>query len=298
MNTDGSSEQGNPDGRGASGPAVALTVAGSDSGGGAGIQADLSTFHAFGVFGTTAITAVTAQNTVGVTDIHVLPAAAVVAQINAVLDDLPVGAAKTGMLATAELTRAVARELGGRVAALVVDPVFVSKHGDTLLADDAISAVREHLLPVAQVVTPNLPEAARLVDRPSLDSTDDILGAARELLALGVEVVVVKGGHRVGPTSDDLVLSADGPRWLSHARIAARHTHGTGCTLSAAIAAQLALGVGVLDAIVGAKDFVAQGIANGIDIGAGVGPVNSLGRGARAAAELVLSRVGRGRAAW
>ncbi len=266
-----------------------LTVAGSDSGGGAGIQADLSTFHAFGVFGTTAITAITAQNTVGVQGIEVLSVEMVLAQISSVLDDIAVQAAKTGMLATAELTRAVASALAGRVANLVVDPVFVSKHGDTLLADDAIDAVREHLLPIATVVTPNLPEAARLVGRDEIATTDEMLGAAEELLDLGPKMVVLKGGHLASDRSDDLVLTRSGALWLPADRIAQRHTHGTGCTLSAAIAALLAHGFDPMAAVRGAKQFVTSAITNGVDVGRGIGPVNSVGRQAREVAAAVLA---------
>ena len=275
-------------------PVVALTVAGSDSGGGAGIQADLSTFHAFGVFGTTALTAVTAQNTVGVHHIALLSAESVAAQIAAVLADFSVAAAKTGMLATAELTRLVAAELGGRVPHLVVDPVFVSKHGDTLLADDAIAAVRDHLLPVADVVTPNLAEAARLVGKASIATRHEMVAAGAALLALGPRVVVVKGGHLGGATSDDLVLSSDAELWLEGPRVDQRHTHGTGCTLSAAITALLARGVDIGPAVAGAKEFVTAGIRSGLDLGAGVGPVNSLGSLARARAGDVLAEAAGG----
>lgn len=257
-------------------PPVALTIAGSDSGGGAGIVADLKTFEALGAWGTTALVAVTAQNTLGVQAFETLPPALVRRQIESVAGDIGVDAAKTGMLASAELVGAVAgavRDFG--VPNLVVDPVFVSKHGDTLLADDAIGALREELLPLARVVTPNLPEAAGLVGYEVVDR-GAMVQCAKELLALGVEVVLVKGGHLEGVESPDcLVTSADPePVWLEGQRIAGRHTHGTGCVLSAAITAELARGRDPVDACHTAKRFVERAIAGGLELGGGVGPVN------------------------
>jgi hydroxymethylpyrimidine/phosphomethylpyrimidine kinase len=256
-------------------PRVALTIAGSDSGGGAGIVADLKTFEAHGVWGTTAIVAVTAQNTLGVRAFELLSAELVRQQIGAVVTDIGIDAAKTGMLASAELVATVAiavRDVGLR--RLVVDPVFVSKHGDTLLADDAVKALREELLPLATVVTPNLPEASRLVDRDVVDRAG-MEGAARELAALGPAVVMVKGGHldddRASP--DCLVTKGD-VHWLDGTRIAGQHTHGTGCVLSAAITAELARGMDPADACVAGKRFVERAIAAGVDLGGGVGPVN------------------------
>jgi hydroxymethylpyrimidine/phosphomethylpyrimidine kinase len=256
-------------------PPVAMTVAGSDSGGGAGIVADLKTFEAHGVWGTTAIVAVTAQNTVGVQAFETLPSSLVRQQIESVASDIGVDAVKTGMLATAELTQTVAtalRDVG--VRRLVVDPVFVSKHGDTLLADDAIGALRDDLLPLATVVTPNLPEASRLVGF-DIESRDDMARAAAELVALGVDVAMVKGGHLDDEDeSPDCVATADGVSWLTGERIAGRHTHGTGCVLSAAIAAELARGMDPADACVAGKRFVERSIAGGLELGRGVGPVN------------------------
>ena len=256
-------------------PPVALTIAGSDSGGGAGIVADLKTFEAHGVWGTTALVAVTAQNTLGVQAFETLPAALVRRQIESVVTDIGVDAAKTGMLATAELATAVAaavRDLG--VPNLVVDPVFVSKHGDTLLADDAVGALAKELLPLATVVTPNLPEAGRLVGF-EVDDREAMAEAGRRLVDMGARVALVKGGHLGGDASPDcLVALGEDLVWLDSARIAGRHTHGTGCVLSAAIAAGLANGMEPADACVAAKRFIERAIEAGVDLGSGVGPVN------------------------
>ncbi len=256
-------------------PRVALTIAGSDSGGGAGIAADLKCFEAHGVWGTCAIVAVTAQNTLGVQDFATLAPSLVRAQIASVAGDIGVDAAKTGMLASAELVEAVAasvQEAG--IHRLVVDPVFVSKHGDALLADDAVDALVTALLPLATVVTPNLPEASRLVgfevgSRPAMEE------AARALVAMGAGVAMVKGGHLSGGRSPDCLLASGGePVWLEGARIPGRHTHGTGCVLSAAICAELARGMDPLDACVAARYFCQRAIAAGVELGSGVGPVN------------------------
>ena len=260
---------------------VALTIAGSDSGGGAGIEADLKTFEAHGVWGTAAIVAVTAQNTVGVQAFETVSPSLVREQIASVASDIGVDAAKTGMLASAELVETVAAAVRDHgVAPLVVDPVFVSKHGDSLLAGDAVGALRELLLPLATVVTPNLPEASELAgfeiaDREAMEA------AARALLALGPRTVLVKGGHLAGDASPDCLATTAGEgrgavevRWLEGARIAGRHTHGTGCVLSAAITAELARGMDPADACVAAKRFIERAIAAGVELGAGVGPVN------------------------
>lgn len=253
---------------------VALTIAGSDSGGGAGIQADLKTFEAHGVWGTSAVVAVTAQNTLGVQAFETLPPALVRRQILSVASDLGVQAAKTGMLATAELVGTVAEALTeiGRPP-LVVDPVFVSKHGDTLLADDAVAALRDRLLPLATVVTPNLPEASALTGIDVTDR-DGMLAAARSLARTGVGTVLVKGGHLAGEASPDLVFTGGEATWLEAERIPGRHTHGTGCVLSAAITAELARGMDPPDACLAAKRFIARAIAAGVALGGGVGPVN------------------------
>jgi hydroxymethylpyrimidine/phosphomethylpyrimidine kinase len=253
---------------------TALTIAGSDSGGGAGIQADLKTFEALGVWGTSAIVAVTAQNTLGVQAFEPLSPALVRQQVLSVTSDIGVQAAKTGMLASAELVRTVAGALveAGRPP-LVVDPVFVSKHGDTLLADDAVEALRAALLPLATVVTPNLPEAEALTGL-AIGDRDGMVAAAEALAATGVGTVLVKGGHLAGEQSPDLVLTAGELTWLEGERIPGRHTHGTGCTLSAAITAEIAKGMDPVDACRAGKRFVERAIAAGVELGGGVGPVN------------------------
>jgi hydroxymethylpyrimidine/phosphomethylpyrimidine kinase len=257
---------------------VALTIAGTDSGGGAGVVADLKTFEAHGVWGTAAITAVTAQNTLGVQAFEAVTPELVRAQIASVAADFGVDAAKTGMLASAEVVEAVATtvaQLG--VGPLVVDPVLVSKHGDRLLAPDAVDAVRTLLLPLATVLTPNLPEAEALVGFP-VRTRADMESAARALVEMGPEVVLVKGGHLAdGERSPDCLLvadAADGPVWLDGPRLPGRHTHGTGCVLSAAIAAELARGMEPADASVAAKRFVERAIGAGVALGSGVGPVD------------------------
>lgn len=254
---------------------VAMTVAGSDSGGGAGVVADLKTFEAHGVWGTVALVAVTAQNTLGVQAFETIAPDLVRGQINSVAADIGIDALKTGMLATAELVSTVAaavRDLG--VGPLVVDPVFVSKHGDTLLADDAVGALRDELLPLATVVTPNLPEASALAGFEVRDR-EGMEAAGRELARRGAKVVMVKGGHLDSDDdSPDCIVVGDDVRWVEGARIAGRHTHGTGCVLSAAITAELARGMDPGDACIAAKRFLERAIAAGLAIGQGVGPVN------------------------
>ena len=254
---------------------VVLTVAGSDSGGGAGIQADLRTFAAHGVHGTSAITAVTAQNSVAVLDWVALDPRMVVAQMEAVASDMPVAAAKTGMLATAAIVSAVAAALERlRLPLVVVDPVMIAKSGDRLLDRDAETAYRERLLPLATVVTPNLPEAESLLGRP-VRTLAEMREAARALRALGPRAVVVKGGHLEGDAVD---VFWDGERMedLSAPRIATKNTHGTGCTYSAAIAARLALGDPLLDAVRGAKAYLTEAIRRSYSVGRGHGPVDHL----------------------
>jgi hydroxymethylpyrimidine/phosphomethylpyrimidine kinase len=255
-----------------------MTIAGSDSGGGAGIQADLKTFAALGVYGSSAITAVTAQNTVGVRAIHDVPVDVIAAQIDAVLEDIGADAVKTGMLSSPSIIETVAGRLRAHgVTALVVDPVMVAKSGDRLLREDAIRALCELLLPLAAVVTPNAPEAGVLsgVDVTDVESARE---AARRIAALGPRLVIVKGGHLEGDTSDDLVF--DGARFetLSGRRIATRHTHGTGCTFSAAIAAYLARGLAPLDAVREARVYLQGAIEHAEPLGSGHGPVNHLWR--------------------
>ena len=252
----------------------ALTIAGSDSGGGAGIQADLKTFAAFGVYGTTAITAITAQNTVAVTRIQEVEPAVVAAQIEAVLDDIGADAAKTGMLASAAIVEAVAATLARRPPPhLVVDPVMISKSGASLLRDDAVAILVGRLLPLAEVVTPNLPEAERLAGLP-VDTESGRREAARRIAAMGPRVVIIKGGHAAGHEVIDLVF--DGARFetLAGPRIDTRSTHGTGCTFSAALTAGLALGLDPLRAASGARVFLTAALRAATPIGRGAGPVD------------------------
>ncbi len=258
-----------------SAPARVLTIAGSDSGGGAGVQADLKAMLALGVHGMSAVTAVTAQNSVGVHGVWDLPVDAVRAQVRAVLDDIGVDAVKTGMLSSPELVRAVADELrglDGLGTPLVVDPVAVSKHGDVLLAGEAVAVVRELLLPLATVITPNTDEA-RLLTGMEVSSTDDLPKVAAELLAMGPQWVLVKGGHLPGDAVD-LLTDGESSHWLTGARYDNRHTHGTGCTLASAIAAGLASGLKVPAAAQLAKDYVTGAIAAGFPLGRGIGPVD------------------------
>jgi len=254
---------------------VALTIAGSDSGGGAGIQADLKTFAAHGVHGTSAITAVTAQNSVEVRAWTALDPALVVSQIEAVADDMAVGAAKTGMLATASIVAAVAECFARlKLTRLVVDPVMVAKGGHRLLDVDAERAYVERLLPLADVVTPNLPEAEALLGRP-VRSLEEMRAAARDLRALGPAAVVVKGGHLDG-AAVDVFFDGERVEELRADRIETNNTHGTGCTFSAAIAARLALGVDLAEAVRGAKGYLTEAIRRSYSVGHGHGPVDHL----------------------
>ena len=259
-------------------PPVALTIAGSDSGGGAGIQADLKAFAANGVFGTTAITAVTAQNTIGVDGIHLVPAKFVDAQITSVLRDLPVAAVKTGMLATAEIVEVVSRRaVLGDLPNLVVDPVMVASSGDRLLDVDAEAAYVELLLPHAVVVTPNLREASLLVHR-ELHDVPGMVKAAIELASTGARYVMVKGGHLDGEAVD-VLFDGESIHELRAARIDSVNVHGTGCSTAATIAARLAHGDSVPDAVRTAKRYVTGAIAGAADwkLGAGHGPIDHFG---------------------
>ena len=253
-------------------PPRVLTVAGSDSGGGAGIQADLKTMLALGVHGMSVLAAVTAQNSLGVQGYWELPTDAVRAQLDSVLADIGVDAVKTGMLASRVLVETVAEVLAGVSAPVVVDPVGVSKHGDSLLADDALGAVRHLLLPVATVVTPNLYEVEQLTGVEVRDASG-LREAAEAVHALGSQWVLVKGGHLEGDAID---LLYDGTNeWTFAApRYDNRHTHGTGCTLASAIAAYLGLGYDVPAAVGAAKEYVTGAIAAGFPLGAGIGPVD------------------------
>lgn len=253
-----------------------LTIAGSDSGGGAGIQADLKTFTVFGTYGMSVITAVTAQNTLGVSGVYPLTAEQVTAQLEAVLSDIGTDAAKTGMLFDASVIEAVAQAVRRyRVDNLVVDPVMVAKSGHKLLADEAHDAMKRHLLPLAKVVTPNIPEAEVLTG-VTVRTKEDMIEAGKRLLALGCRAALVKGAHLEGQRADDVYISADEVRWFSAPKVDTPNTHGTGCTLSAAIAAGLALGLSPVDAVERAKRFITEAIAHAPKIGGGHGPTNHL----------------------
>ncbi len=252
----------------------ALTIAGSDSGGGAGIQADLKTFQALGVFGMSAITAVTVQNTKGVSGYEELSPELVADQVRAVVTDIGVDAAKSGMLASVPIVEAVAdvlREL--QVPNLVVDPVSVSKHGHPLLDEEAVGGLRSEILPLATLVTPNLPEAALLAGFP-VQTREEMERAGVAILELGPKAVLVKGGHLEGADATDLLVTADGIEEITGERIDTPHTHGTGCVLSAAIAAHLAVGLDLHSSVLEGKAFVTEAIRAHLEIGNGIGPVN------------------------
>jgi hydroxymethylpyrimidine/phosphomethylpyrimidine kinase len=252
----------------------ALTIAGSDSGGGAGIQADLKVFQALGCHGMSALTALTAQNTVEVSAIHEVPPEFVTKQIDAVVSDIGVDAAKTGMLASAPIVEAVAAAVKGQgIPNLVVDPVFVSKHRDRLLEGSAIAALKQQLLPLASVVTPNLYEAGALIGR-EIVSLSDMEQAAAELHQLGPTAVLVKGGHLPGDEAIDVFFTGDRMHHLRGPRFDTEDTHGTGCALSAAIAARLAHGDGLYEAAGFAKEWLSGAIDRGLRLGRGYGPVN------------------------
>ncbi|MEY4652885.1 MAG: hypothetical protein RI884_1466 [Pseudomonadota bacterium] len=254
-----------------------LSIAGSDSGGGAGIQADLKTFSALGCFGMTAITALTAQNTVGVRAIHAVPLDMLHAQIDAVVEDIGVDAVKVGMLHSAATVQAVADAIDRHaLQRVVLDPVMVATSGATLIDREAIEVLVTQMFPRALLVTPNLDEAALLVGRP-LATESDLEAAARALLARGARAVLLKGGHLAGDTVSDLLLAREGaPLWLRGPRIPSGNTHGTGCTLSSAIAAHLARGAALEDAVRAARDYVRGALQAGAPVrtGAGSGPLN------------------------
>jgi hydroxymethylpyrimidine/phosphomethylpyrimidine kinase len=254
---------------------IALTIAGSDSGGGAGIQADLKTFHQFGVYGTSVITAVTAQNTREVRSVYPVPAAMVADQLAVLAEDLPPAAVKTGMLATAALVRQVAEELEARgwTARYVCDPVMVSTSGQRLLDAEAESVVRDRLLPLAALVTPNADEASLLAGGP-VSGPADMERAGRRLLELGARAALVKGGHLPGERMTDVLVTPDGSRRFLHSRVATRSTHGTGCTVSAAVTAGLALGRDLETAVSDALDYVHRALASAPGLGRGHGPLN------------------------
>ena len=256
---------------------VALTIAGSDSGGGAGIQADLKAIASFGVYGTSVLTAVTAQNTVNVSAVQEVRPDVVEAQIAAVLDDFDIRAVKIGMLASSIIVRAVAQGLRRYRGAVVLDPVMVAKSGDSLLRDDAVAALIGELVPRATVLTPNLPEAARLLGRETVDSIPARTEQGNALLDLGPSAVLMKGGHAAGTECHDVLVMRDArPRVLSSSRIDTRHTHGTGCTLSSAIAASIARGNPLPAAVEAAHAYLHDAIraADRLDLGSGHGPVH------------------------
>jgi len=267
---------------------IALTIAGSDSGGGAGIQADLKTFAALGVFGASAITALTAQNTRGVRAIHLMPIEIVLAQIDAVLEDFDVVAIKIGMLGSAEIVEAVA----GRLRAvqdrrsstppfLVYDPVMVASSGDALAGAGFVEAIRSQLLPLVDCLTPNLAEAAALLDEPQARNEDDMARQGRALVRLGPRAVLMKGGHLDGDAVD-LLVTAEAVQRYAAPRIDSRNLHGTGCTLSSTIATHIVLGASLAEAVARAKDFVRAAIERGreVKLGGGAGPLLTLALGA------------------
>lgn len=256
---------------------IALTIAGSDSGGGAGIQADLKAMSALGVYGASVITAITAQNTRAVTAVEDVSPTMVAAQIAAVRDDLDVKAVKIGMLSSAAIIEVVAEGLRGFAGSIVLDPVMVAKSGDALLRDDAVEALKKHLLPIATILTPNLPEAARLLSTAPAWDEDAMLEQGEALLAFGPKAVLMKGGHGEGAECVDFLLSeAHVPVAFRAERLATKNTHGTGCTLSSAIAAGMAKGMDVTQAVGEAHDYLQGAIraADQLTIGSGHGPVH------------------------
>ena len=256
---------------------IALTIAGSDSGGGAGIQADLKAMSANGVYGASVITAITAQNTVAVTAVHEVPADLVAAQINAVLSDIPVQSIKLGMLFSPVIIDVVAQCLRDFKGPVVVDPVMIAKSGDALLQDTAVAAMIKRILPLATLLTPNLPEAARLLDTPQATTPDEMAAQGKRLLDMGPQAVLMKGGHSEGGICTDVLIDATGVvTTLSAPRVHTKNTHGTGCTYSAAIAAHLAKGLDLKAAVTAAHGYLQGAIAaaDQLTIGAGHGPVH------------------------
>ncbi len=257
-------------------PPKAMTIAGSDSGGGAGIQADLKTFSALGVYGASAITGITAQNTVGVQGVEPVPEAMIAAQITSVLQDIPMDAIKIGMLGSPGIVGAVADALADYAGPIVLDPVMVAKSGDPLLAEDAIAALTHRLLPRATVLTPNLPEAARLLGCEPARALDEAEDQGRRLLSLGPRAVLMKGGHAEGAVCTDLLVGPEGVRRFESPRLDTKNTHGTGCSMSSAIAAELAKGQSLGDAVHRAHQWLHAAIAaaDTLAVGQGHGPVH------------------------
>jgi hydroxymethylpyrimidine/phosphomethylpyrimidine kinase len=256
-------------------PPVALTIAGSDPSGGAGIQADLKTFHQFGVYGEAVITLLTVQNSVRVSRVDVMDPALVLEQLEAVLEDIPPAAAKTGALGSSEMVRAVAGAAAGFAFPLVVDPVMVSKHGLPLLTGSAASAIREHLLPLAALIAPNVPEA-ELLTGMTIRTLDDMRRAACRIREMGARAVLIKGGHLDFGAAEVTDVLFDGVEWheFPAVRLDTRHTHGTGCTYSAAITAGLARGASLASAVADARRFIHEAIRTNPGLGRGSGPVN------------------------
>jgi hydroxymethylpyrimidine/phosphomethylpyrimidine kinase len=255
-------------------PPRALTIAGSDSSGGAGIQADLKTFEAHGVYGMSVITALTAQNTLGVHGVEMVPSVFVRQQLDVVVEDVGVDAAKTGMLGSSAIMEAVIAGVHHHgLTALVVDPVAASKHGDALLEQEALACLRERVVPAALVATPNLGEV-ELLTGVRVDSADDLPRAADALLELGCTWALIKGGHLSGEQAVDLLTDGTHQEWLTSPRLDVRDTHGTGCTLAAAITANLAAGEDVVPAVRAAKDYLTGALRRGVRIGRGIGPVD------------------------
>jgi len=255
---------------------TALTIAGSDPSGGAGIQGDLKTFHGHGVYGMAVLTALTVQNTTGVSGVHDVPPEFVAAQLKAVLDDMPVGAAKTGMVSVTPTIESIASVLVRRpVPHLVVDPVMIASSGDALLRDDAVDAIVEHLFPLADVVTPNIPEAGRLLDR-RIESVTDMRQAAEELRELTSAAILITGGHLPGSQVVDILYCDGVIHEFSDARIDTQHNHGTGCATAAGLAAQLARGTAIPEAVARARAFVRRGLESSVVLGRGRNPLNHL----------------------
>jgi hydroxymethylpyrimidine/phosphomethylpyrimidine kinase len=253
--------------------ARAMTIAGSDSGGGAGVQADLKSFAAMGVYGTSVLTAITAQNTVAVTDVMELPVSLISSQIDAVVSDIGTDAVKTGMLSSAAIIEAVAGKIKEHgLVNLVVDPVMVAKSGDKLLQDEAVQVLRDVLVPLATLVTPNIPEAEALTGR-SISNVDEAREAAVAIVGMGAKAVVVKGGHLAGPASD-IFYDGEEFRVFTTQRISSTSTHGTGCTFASATAAGLAKGLPLRDSVSQAKKYVTEAIRRAYPMGRGHGPLN------------------------
>lgn len=264
-----------------------LSIAGSDPSGGAGIQADLKAISANGAFALAAITALTAQNTQGVSGVHLVPPAFVRDQINAVFDDIHVDAVKLGMIANADIAQSVVDALADRDVPIILDPVMIAKGGASLLDPDAIAVVRDALLPIATILTPNLPEAAQLLGMPVAQARDEMADQGRKLCALGADAVLMKGGHLPDADCPDCLVTPSNITWFEGARTLTRNTHGTGCTLSSALAAQLAKTGDVHDAVAAAKSYVSHAIthADQLSVGSGHGPTHHFAELYRASKE-------------